>query len=268
VFAHASTPDDLKDSQSGITLLELLIVMIISVMFSGLIIMFMFQYWRATATLNNDLSVFTSRLTAGDRLRDALNASSGLIVQNGIADANAGDPDPGIGSGAFWRPIHAIPGTTTMGGDDEVTAVLYFKSPSVNTSGNVIMNGAQPYEDEFVLYLDGTTKRMRMRVLANASAPSNRSTTTCPSGSESASCPIDRLIAEDVSSVAVRFFSRSGNLMDYTSVVDPDTGDYVGPDMPAVEVVELVLYTYKKSTVGGGADSTSQNIIRVALRNI
>jgi hypothetical protein len=241
--------------------------MIISLMFSGLILTFMFQYWRATATLNNDLTVFGSRLTAGDRLRDAINASSGLIMQNSIADAHVGDVDTSLSSGNYWRPLHAVPGTVTMGGNDTEISVLYFKSPSVDATGNIIMNGSQPYEDEFVLYLDGTTKEMRMRTLANASAPSNHKKTTCPSGSESASCPLDTLIAENMSSVALRYFSRSGNLIDYMSVIDPDTGDYIGPDMPAAEVVELVLYTYKSATVHGGLDTTSQNIIRVALRN-
>jgi hypothetical protein len=189
------------------------------------------------------------------------------MIQNTIADQHVGDPDPEVGEDGFWKVIHAIPGETPMPAPGSHAAVLYFKSPSVNTSGDIIMNGAEPYEDEFVLYLDGNTKQMRMRALANPSAPGNRAITTCPAGSESSSCPIDRLIGENISSVELRFFSRSGNLMDYTSVVDPDTGDYIGPDMPAVEVVEFVLNNYAASILGGGADTTSETIIRVALRN-
>ncbi len=253
--------------QAGFTIPELLSVMVVSLIFSGLVIYFAFEYWRLSATLSNDLETYVSRLTAGDRLREALNASSGLIIQNSIADTHTGVPDPAIASGNYWIPVHAIPGNTAIGAAGTVKPILYFKSPSVDTAKNIVMNGTQPYEDEFVLYLDGSTKQLRMRVLANASAASNRNQTTCPPASVSSSCPIDKLIADNMSSISLRFFSRSGNLMDYTSVVDPDTGEYAGPDMPAVEVVELVLYVNKKSTLHGGADTTSQTIIRIALRN-
>jgi len=258
---------DGKNRQAGFTIVELLSVMIVTLMFSGLIIYFTFNYWRTTATLSNDLDAFVSRLNAGDRLRDAFNESSGLIVQNSIADSHTGSPDPAIPSGNYWKPLHAIPGDTTIGGSDTITPLLYFRSPSINTSKDVILNGQLPYEDEQVLYLDGTTKQLRMRILANTNATGNRKTTTCPAASVSSSCPIDRLIGENISKVGLRYFSRSGNLMDYTSIVDSATGQYIGPDFPAVEVVEITLYVYKKSTLKGGADTTSQTIVRIALRN-
>ena len=253
--------------QGGFTLLELIVIMGVSLMFSSLVLYFTFEYWRLSATLNNDLQSFVGRLNAGDRLRDAINESSGLIIQNSIADSHTGDPDPSIPSGNYWNPLHAIPGNTAIGAVSTITPILYFKSPSTDSSKNVILNGDIPYEDEFVLYLDGTTKQMRLRTLANSSAPSNHNKTTCPAASVSSTCPIDRLIADNVASIDLRYFSRSGNLLDYTSIVDPLTGNYIGPDMPVVEVVELTLHTSKKSTLHGGADTTSQTIIRVALRN-
>lgn len=251
----------------GFTVPELLSVMAVTILFSGLIIYFTFEFWRSSATLSNDLETYSNRLTAGDRLREALNPSSGLIIQNSISDSNTGDPDPLLPSNEYWVPLHAIPGDTAMGAAGTIKPILYFKAPSVSTSKTVIVNGEIPYEDEYVLYMDGTTKQLRMRVLANPSASPNRNTTTCPPAAVSGTCPIDRLIAENISSVSLRYFSRSGNLMDYTSIIDPLTGEYIGPDLPAVEVVELVLYVSKKSTLQGGADSTSQTIIRVALRN-
>ncbi len=260
--------EDVRASGSaGFTLVELVSVMAVSLMFSGLIMFFTFQYWRTSATLMNDLETFVSRLNAGDRLRDALNASSGLINQNSIADVHAGLPDPAIATNDYWLPLHAVPGDVVMGSSGTITPVMYFKGPSIDTSANIVLNGVQPYEDEFMLYMDGSAKTLRLRVLANAGAPSNRNKTTCPPSSVSASCPIDRLIAENVSKVSLRYFSKSGNLMDYTSIVDPLTGQYIGPDLPAVEVVELTLHIFKKSTVNGGADTSSQTIIRVALRN-
>jgi prepilin-type N-terminal cleavage/methylation domain-containing protein len=255
------------DRQAGFSLLELVVVMGVSLLFSSLILFFTFEYWRLSATLNNDSQSFVSRLNAGDRLRDAINESSGLIIQNSLADSNTGDPDPSIATGDYWIPLHAIPGNTAIGASGTSTPLLYFKSPSTDASKNVIFNGELPYEDEFVLYLDGTTKQMRLRTLANQDAPSNHSITTCPAALVSSTCPIDRLIVDNIASVDLRYFSRSGNLLDYTSIVDPDSGAYIGPDMPAVEVVELTLRVNKKSTVHGGADTSSQTIIRVALRN-
>jgi len=258
----------LKDSrQAGFTLVELMSTLVITLLFSGLIIYFTFEYWRTSATLSNDMETFVGRLNAGDRLREALNASSGLINQNSIADTHTGNADPAQPSGTYWLPIHAIPGDIAMGAAGTITPVLYFKAPSIDTSKNIVLNGAQPYEDEFVLYMDGSTKALRMRVLANGSATSNSRVPTCPPASVSSTCPIDRLIAENISKVTMRYFSRSGNLIDYTSIVDPTTGAYIGPDMTSVEVVEIGLSVFKKSTVHGGADTSSQTIVRVALRN-
>src|SRR6266545_5374262 len=192
-------------ASSGFTLPELISVMLITLLFSGLIMFFTFQYWQVSATLSNDLETFVGRLNAGDRLREALNVSSGLIIQNGIADPNAGDPDPSIASGDYWKPLHAVPGTIATGGSGTITSVLYFKSPSVDNSKNVILNGTQPYEDEFVLYLDGTTKQLRMRILANGSASGNHNVTTCPESLVTSTCPIDRLIGENVTSVSLQY---------------------------------------------------------------
>ena len=64
-----------------------------TVMFSALIIYFAYNYWSSTATLEGDLGSYVSRLNAGDILRDAINESSGMAIQNCIADPNAHQPD-------------------------------------------------------------------------------------------------------------------------------------------------------------------------------
>ena len=256
-----------KQRQAGFTLPELISVMAVSLLFSGLIMYFAFEYWRSSATINNNLETFVGRLNAGDRLREALNASSGLIIQNSIEDEHTGQADPNIPSGLYWTPLHAVPGNTPAGASGSITPLLYFKSPSRGASKTIILNGAQPYEDQYILYLDGTSKELRMRVLANENAPGNAARTTCPAGQVTATCPIDRLMAGNIASVDVRYFSRSGNLINYASITDPNTGEYIGPDFPSVEVVEFGLNVYKKSTLHGGEDTTSRTIIRIALRN-
>jgi len=257
---------DTPARSAGFTIVELIVVMTLTVMFSGLIMTFFLDLWGSTATLENDSETFVSREDAGDSLRDAFNAASGLVNQNGIADPHTNNPDPSISSNTFWVPIHAIPGTTSMPSTG-TAPVLYFESPSINSSRNFIMNGTQSYKDDFVLYLDSSTKSLMLRSLANPSATGDRITTSCPPTQITASCPADRTIASDISSVSKRYFSRSGNLLDWTSITDPLTGNYIGPDFPSVEVLELTLNLHRKSTLHGGADTSNQTIVRIAFRN-
>lgn len=253
--------------QAGFTLVELLVAMILTVAFSILVLSFMIDFWRSTATLQSDSETLVTRQNAGDRLRTALNVGTHLIDQNSIVDLNADDPDPSDGTGTFWVLIHAIPSSITMPASGSITPVFYFEAPSVNSSESLIMNGTQPYYDEFVLYLKGSTKQMLMRTLANPNATGDKLTTSCPPPLASSSCPPDTVIAGDVTSVDTRYFSRSGNTVDYTSVTDPSTGGYIGPDFPAVDVVELTLHIGRKSVVHGGQDTSNETIVRVALRN-
>jgi len=155
-----------------------------------------------------------------------------------------------------------------------ITPVFYFQAPSIDSSRNFIMNGTQSYKDEFVLYLDGTTKTLKIRNIINPSAPSDKFKTSCPPATATATCPADRIFSENVSSVDVRYFSRSGNTIDYTSVVERDVNGnpvvptvYIGPDFSSVEVVEMTIHLYEKATVGGAANTTNETIVRVALRN-
>lgn len=251
---------------AGFTLVELLVVMVLTILFSGLIMTFFLDLWSSTATLENDSETLVTRQDVGDALRDSLNATSGLINQNGIADANVTNPDPGDTSGTHWLILHAIPNNTAMPSTG-TTPLMYYASPSLDTSKNFILNGTQPYQDEFVLYLNGNTKQLLLRTLANPSASGNRIRTSCPPAQATASCPADRLLADDISSVDKRYFSRSGNLLDWTSITDPITGKYIGPDFPSVEVLELTLNLYRKSTLHAGSNTNNKTIIRVAFRN-
>lgn len=252
---------------AGFTIVELIVVMVLTVAFSALVLTFMIDFWRSVASLENDSETLVTRQNAGDRLRDTLNAASQLVTQNSITDAHANVPDPSDVSGTHWLIIHAVPSSITMPASGSYTPVFYFTAPSVNSSKSFIMNGSQPYYDEFVLYLNGSTKQLLLRTLVNPSASGDRLTTSCPSSAASASCPADTVIGSDITSINTRYFSRSGNTIDYTSITDPSTGAYIGPDFPAVEVVELTLHLKRTSVVHNGADTINQTIVRVALRN-
>ena len=257
----------MKRSEGGYTLPELMVVIILTGFFSILILTFAFSYWRYAYLLQADLDTLTTRLNAGDILRDELSTSSGLIIQNSITDSNALVPDPDIASGEYWLPIHAVPGNKPVGAAGAYTPLIYFKRYSHNSSGSFIMNGNQPYEDEYVLYLDGTRKSLMQRTLVNPSASGNRLKTSCPPDQATPTCPVDKTIAPDLASIDMRYFSRTGNLIDHQSITDPDTGQYIGPDFPVVEVVELTINLTKKPIFQKTYATSNSTLIRVALRN-
>lgn len=259
--------------QDGFTMPELIIVMILTLLLSALLFEFVIGYSRFSAVSQSDSIAFVERLNASDFLRENLGLSSGLISQNSISDANVNVPDGSNPS--HWRLMHAIKGT--FGDTSSVTPLVYFKKPSLNTSNAMVFNGTLPYEDEFVIYHDGPSKELRVRTLAHPDVTNNKLTTSCPPAVATSSCPKDKVLINDITSVALRYFSRSGNDISFNSIDEfgniPCTApgpDYVGcegADFPSVEVVELTLNLAKTPIGVKGQTTQSATVIRVALRN-
>lgn len=252
--------------ERGYSLIELVSVLVVTSIFVGLILTFTFHYWRYGSLMEADMDTLITRLNAGDTLRELLSSSSGLIIQNSLPDPNPHNPDPDDVTGEHWLPIHAIPGNTAVTASG-TSPVIYFKRFSFDSSNNIIMNGIQPYENEYVLYIHHPSKELRLRTIANPSAPGNQLETSCPPESSTPTCPADKTIASDLSSIDTRYFSRTGNLVDYTSVFDTDTNEYIGPDFPVVEVAELKLNLTKKPFLQKTNATQNSTVIRVALRN-
>lgn len=257
----------IKSQQAGFTVVELLVVMVVSGLIMGVISNFALNYWGRTITVNNDQQTLVTRLNANDFLRSSIDSASGIVTQNSLADANVGNADPGDVTGTHWLIIHAIPTTISVGGTGSFTPLLYYNRPSVSTTKNIIINGSIPYEDDIILYMNGTTKQLLARTIANTSATNNRARTSCPPATATNSCPADNIIADNVVSVGMRYFSRSGNTIDYTSITDPTTGKYIGPDFTSVEIVEFTLNLARKANLHNATNTSNQTVIRVALRN-
>ncbi len=257
----------MKLNQQGFTLPELISVMAVSALFAGLILYFGFSYWRYASLLEADQDTLVSRLNAQDVVRELIGTTSGLISQNSIPDSHTLNPDPSAGNN-YWLQLHAVPGNTPIGSANTITSLLYFKRLSINTSNAIIMNGTQPYEDEYVLYLDGTSKQMYLRTLANPSATNNRQHTSCPPALASGSCPADRVILSNIGSIDSIYYSRSGNTINYHSSTDPVTGQYNGPDFAAVEALQYTFHVTKKSLFITSNGTYNDTIVRIALRNI
>lgn len=254
-------------NEQGFTLVELISVMVVSSIFAGLIFIFTFNFWQYSYLLQADEETLSNRLSASDFMRESFGTSNGLIIQNSIPDPNAHNPDPLIATDDYWVPIHAIPGNKPVGAFGTTTPLVYYRRHSVDTNNNIIFNGTQPFDDEYVLYMDGTSKRLLLRSLANPSASGNRLKTSCPPAAATPTCPADKIIMEDLASTDMKYFSRSGNLVDYTSIVDPATGAYAGPDFPVVDVIQFTLNISRKPIFQKTNATQSSTIIRVALRN-
>lgn len=255
-----------KTEQSGYTIPELLIVMSVTGVMLAIIVGFTISYSRFAASLQVVSDAFVTRLNISDYFREKLGASTGLISQNSIADTHTGNPDTSISPLYFWKLIHAVPGNIAMNSSGTITPVLYFRHFSQNNTGAFIYNGTQPYEDEYIIYLDNSDKTLNVRTIANPSATGNKAKTTCPASLATVSCPADAKLVSSVASVDVRYFSRSGTLIDWTSIFDTNINTYIGPDFTSVEVVELKINT----TVNALYQSNklyNTTIIRIAIRN-
>jgi prepilin-type N-terminal cleavage/methylation domain-containing protein len=254
----------MSERQKGFTIIELLVVIVVSGLMSGLIFNFFWQYWQYAEKAQSDLDTLTSRLDMSDYIRENVGTTSGLITENSIPDSKANVTDPTNGT-SYWLTIHPVPETIPKSSTDQ--PVLYFKHFSQTPAKAFIYNGNSPYEDEYVLYLNSAGE-LRVRTLANQNATGNAATTSCPPANTTVTCPADKLLTTDVASIAVRYFSRSGNLLDYTPHYDSVLGTYVnGPDFPAVEVVEYTVNIAKKAFTQNTNTTQSSTIIRIALRN-
>jgi len=254
-----------QNSSHGFTIVELIVSLIMVAFFSSLILYFTFNFWRYGFSLQADENTLTTRLNAGDLIRESIGTSDGLIIQNSLSDTHILVADPNNTS--FWKPIHAIPGTTNIPASGQYSPVIYYRRYSTNSSGAYIMNGSLPYEDEYVLYLNGSTKSLMFRSIANPNATGNRLKTSCPPSLATTSCPADKLVADNLASVGMRYFSKTGNTIDWTSIFDSNTNSYAGPDFPVVEVVEISLNISQKTNFETSAGTSSTTIIRIALRN-
>ncbi len=235
-------------------------------LFVGLILYFGISYWRYSSLLEADLDTFVSRLNSQDVIRELVGTSAGLINQNSIPDSHTNNPDP-INGSSYWIPLHAVPGNTPIGASSTTTPLLYFRRFSINSSNTVVLNGTQPYEDEYVLYLDASSKQLLLRTLANPNAVSNKAITSCPPLVATSSCPADKIIIENLSSIDTTYYARSGNTVNYTSSTDPITGQYNGPDFPVVEALQYTFHITKKSLFIKSNGTVNETIVRIALRN-
>lgn len=264
--------------QAGFSLVEMIIVVVMTTFLSMIIFGMGYQYLKQAASLNAKSNFYMDRLNISDYLRSNIGLSSGLLNQNSIADSQTLVPDPDDTTNTHWKLMHAIPGT--HGNTGAITPIVYYSQDATRIDGTTIENGASAYQNEFVLYHDGPTSELRVRSLAHPDAVGNRLQTTCTT--ESSTCRKDKVLLTGVQTVETTYFSRSGDKIDYRSSCDPDviacgipplceqTPPYTGCNGLDYSQVEVVQFKIKvKKVIESDANHSIYNttIVRIALRN-
>ncbi len=269
----------MRTKEYGFTLVEMLIVVIMTSIISIIIFTLGYQYLKQAAALNAQTNFYGDRLNVADYLRSNIGLSTGLINQNSLPDNNRLVADPADTTGTLWRPIHSIP--SVFGNGTDITPIAYYSQNAMSTSNAMIMNGTIPYQNEFVIYHDGPSSELRVRSLGNTSATNNKTITTCAVAVSG--CPKDKVLLTGVKTIEMRYFSRSGDDIDFRSSCDPDiycsggtpatclqTTPYTGCnglDFSQVEVVQFEIKVSKPIESDVNYNMFNTTVIRIALRN-
>ncbi len=181
----------LSNDQSGFTLIELTLVMIITAILSLTMANFIETWLQQSSLAESRASLLVSAENALDNVTND-------IMLSGSVDQNNRWPDTyGPGGNQFgW----------TSG-----SQTLILAKAAVDSSGNVIFIDPAKYisqKDNDIYYLSGTT--LYRRTLASTSS-GDAAITTCPPADATASCPADLTIATDVSNLTFTYYDQNGN---------------------------------------------------------
>lgn len=270
----------MNTKQHGFTLVEMIIVIVMTTVLSMVIFAIGYQYLKQAASLGARTNFYHDRLNVADFLRQNVGLSTGLLNQNSIADPNRLVPDPADTTNTRWKLIHAIP--ASHGSPTAITPIVYYSQDALRSDGTPIMNGAAAYQNEFIIYHDGPSSELRLRSLANPNAIDNITKTTCVTATPT--CPKDKVLLTGVQTVEMRYFSRSGEDIDFRDSCDPDVYYCAGTTPPGceqvepytgcngldfsqVEVAQFKLKVRKKIESDASRSIYNSTIIRIALRN-
>ncbi len=181
-----------KTGQSGFTLVELLVVMIIMGILSLSLANFIATWLQASNLAQN-------RSTLLYTAENALDTMTQDIQLSGDADLNNRYPDPYAPGGLYgW----------TSG-----PQVLVLAKVAVDKYNNVIYSDSAKYislKDNEIYFLSGSTLYRRTLSSGNAS---DVAVTTCPAADATPSCPPDTVIANNVSNLNFSYYDANENIV-------------------------------------------------------
>jgi len=168
----------------GFTIVELTIALLVGSMLSLTILAFTFSFYMDSLKAQAETNMLIESQTILRRVADDMRYSSKILVTTTLPDEN--EPTDG------WNTSN----------DD---LILVLSTPAINTSGEFAFNEltGSPYQNELIFYADGTD--FHKRVLANPTASSNRTYTTCPEEVSNSTCPPDPLFSENFKDMSFVF---------------------------------------------------------------
>lgn len=179
-----------KLDTSGVTLIELLVTCTIVAVLSVVMVNFLGDWVAQHAVSSTRTALLSDAQNALDTISDTVRLSSSADQNNRWQDQYA----PGAPSNQLsWQ-------------SDVDTLVL--ATAVVDTSNNIVFSDPANYtsqKNNTVYYLQNGT--LYQRVLA-APVANNKSKTTCPVGSATASCPADKTLAKSVQTFAVKYYDN------------------------------------------------------------
>lgn len=181
----------LSSDQSGFTLVELTLVMIITAILSLTMANFIETWLQQSSLAQSRANLLVTAENALDNITNDIKLSGSVDLNNRWADAN------GPGGNQFgW----------TSG-----SQTLVLAKAAVDSSNNIIFSDPAKYisqKDNDIYYLTGST--LYRRTLASTSS-GDAAVTTCPPAAATSSCPADTTIATGVSNLTFNYYDQNGN---------------------------------------------------------
>lgn len=183
--------------QTGYTLVELLLVMIILGIISVTLANFIATWLQASSLAQAHTNLLTNAELSLDTIATDIKLSGSADQNNRWADAN------GPGGNQF--------------GWSSGSQVLVLAKAAIDNGGNIIFSDPAKYitqKDNEIYYLAGTT--LYRRTLASDSAD-DAAETTCPVDMATDSCPADEVVTTGVSSLSFTYYDSNENSVGPTS---------------------------------------------------
>lgn len=176
-------------SESGMTIVELTVAMVISGLVVAAVLGFMTSNISTSAVETARADLLSEAHIGLDRTANDIRLSTSADDNNRWQDNHA----PGAPSDTFsWQ-------------SDSDTLIL--ATSAEDTSGNILFEDALDYitvKNNIIYFVDDGV--LYKRVLA-ASVTGNKAKTTCPAAAASTSCPADTVVLQNVTSFSVKYFN-------------------------------------------------------------
>lgn len=179
-------------NQTGMTLVELLVAITVSVILSTVIMGFMADQLRTTVMANAKQNLLEDAQSGLDKVNFDIRLSANADANNRWGDPYA----PVAGNNYSW----ASNGST-----------LVLATAAQDASHNILFDDQSKYitnKNNLVYFVSGGT--LYKRILASDN-PSNSTRTTCPSAHVSSSCPADKVILRNVTGFTISYRDGDDN---------------------------------------------------------